>query len=682
MSQGYRADVDGLRAVAIILVILFHYGFGGVEGGFVGVDVFFVISGFLITRNIEGRLLAGRFSLAQFYWGRARRLFPALFVWIGLTLVASAALMTPAHFSRVGEASAYSALSISNFFFWSESGYFDESALVKPLLHTWSLGVEMQFYLFWPLILLLLARWRRVWSVQLGVLIGLSAASVYAAEQWLVHDPDGAFFLPQFRLAEFGIGALCARCDELRPPAWMRELMTMAGLTAILFAALSYTESTSFPGLASLTPCAGAALVIAAHDAPYSGAVLRNRIASGIGLISYSLYLVHWPIWVLVGYWWATPFSIPAKAGLIAVSGGLAFASYRLVEQPSRRGHGANSASRDREFGFRCLAVLSILCAVGWHVAVHDGWRWRTGEAPAIPDSLRHHFTPGPKEKLDEYTSRRIVGADKPGAPDVLVIGDSHAEHLKVGLDYLGEKANLKILIWSHNGCPPVFGTSKIYGENANPNFERRTQLCAEQIQAWQDLLKEQKFAYVILAARWMWLFEPTEYEGEVVRLRRHFLVDSDRPSMTTESSRKVFIQGLERTVREITRGGARGLIVSQPPLRLKRLADCENVPRLFYRESDIQRRCEVDFTSTMNRLEFTDRVISETAARNAAAFAWLPSRSLCDEDQRRCRHGQAGVNFYRDESHLSARGALYLAKDFEPRFQEFLGANDGGGRE
>lgn len=288
----YRPEIDGLRAVAVLPILLFHLDFAPFSGGFVGVDVFFVISGYLITRIVKRDLEAGRFSFRGFYSRRIRRLFPALLATLALTLGAGYLVQIPASFARLASSTLYATFSLANVQFWWTSSYFDEASGLKPLLHTWSLSVEEQFYLLWPALLwLTIRRGRRLAPCAIAL---LSVATLVWAEITLISDASKAFFLMPFRIWEFGLGALLVWLPAgLQTRRAAREAALALGLAAIAWAVFTYDHETAFPGLAAVAPCAGAALCIMAGNPRTLGGLLRNRVAVGIGKLSYSIYLVH-----------------------------------------------------------------------------------------------------------------------------------------------------------------------------------------------------------------------------------------------------------------------------------------------------------------------------------------------------------------------------------------------------
>lgn len=303
----YRQDIEVMRAIAVICVVVFHIDENWLSGGFIGVDVFFVISGYLITQNLIVQKSSGDFSYRQFYARRARRLFPAAFVTILITFLLGVLWFSPEHLMALSEAVIYSLLSASNILFWRSSGYFDSSSEFNPLLHMWSLSVEEQFYLVWPLVIsgvLLIKNKVR----ELVFFIGIAGFSLVLTEYALTKDASAAFFLMPCRVVEFSMGALCiwARRLYLEQFFARAHLLTatvyLTGFFIIMFSAVSFSQETKFPGLSAVLPCMGAALMICAGDKVRFSYIVNNRFMMGIGSISYSLYLVHWPLIIFYKY--------------------------------------------------------------------------------------------------------------------------------------------------------------------------------------------------------------------------------------------------------------------------------------------------------------------------------------------------------------------------------------------
>src|SRR5271170_3095038 len=295
----YRPEIDGLRALAILPVLLFHYRVSPFRGGFVGVDVFFVISGYLITQLIEAERREGRFSIARFYERRVRRIFPALFVMLTAATIAAAFILFPVDLVRYANSLLATAGFAANFEFWREAGYFDVAAAEKPLLHLWSIAVEEQFYLVFPALLLLFQS-RRV-AITLAIFVLSFAFAVWG----VIHAPSAAFYLLPGRAWELMLGALLAlHAVPFIERRWIREALAVTGIALIAIAVFGYSKDTPFPGAAALLPCLGAALVIysSVPGITSASAVLSLPPLVFVGRISYSLYLWHWPLYVFARY--------------------------------------------------------------------------------------------------------------------------------------------------------------------------------------------------------------------------------------------------------------------------------------------------------------------------------------------------------------------------------------------
>ncbi|WP_300512961.1 acyltransferase family protein [Aliiroseovarius sp.] len=335
----YRREIDGLRTVAVLPVILFHGGFTVFSGGYVGVDVFFVISGFLITTILLGDLERGEFSLLRFYERRARRILPALFTVMVASVPFAWALMMPVELRGFGQSLAAVSLFISNVLFWQESGYFDTSAEEKPLLHTWSLAVEEQYYLLFPVLLFFL--WRTGRNPTVTVLCVLSLISLSAAEWGVRHAPTANFYLIPFRAWELFAGSICALLA--RDGAALKENGLLGGLGLGLIAAsvLLFDSATPFPSLYALVPVIGTVLVILyATPSTLPGRLLATRPMVGIGLISYSAYLWHQPMFAYARLALRETPPMALMSGLALASLALAWLSWRYIEAPfRRRGH-------------------------------------------------------------------------------------------------------------------------------------------------------------------------------------------------------------------------------------------------------------------------------------------------------------------------------------------------------
>ena len=460
--RAYRPDIDGLRAVAVVAVILTHAGVAGFTGGFVGVDIFFVISGYLIYRDLIRRLAEGRLSLFGFYGRRMRRTFPAFYLVCAVTLAGAALLLMPGDLDELARSMIAAVCLVPNIFYLTQVGYFDGAAMSKPLLHTWSLGVEEQFYLLAPLLPLALARFapRRRKAVLVALFVGALALAIGIR----LLSRDAAFYLMPARAFEFLVGCLLA--EAIVPPVrarWLAEALTAIAALALVVSITAFSDATPLPGLLSLVPCLATAAIIHVGGTRNTavGAALGWRGAAFVGLISYSLYLWHWPLIVALRYadLRATP-TLALGAGVLLF--GLSSLSWRFVETPFRD---PRSQWRGRA-PFLVPAGAAVLVATCALTVAADGWPHRFPPdvaSVAAYYAYRDHkpFREGQcfitsKNHLADYdraTCLRIV----PGKKNVLLLGDSHAAHLWTGLADTWPDVNF--LQATASGCKPVIGS-------------------------------------------------------------------------------------------------------------------------------------------------------------------------------------------------------------------------------
>jgi len=457
----FLPHIEGLRAFAVMAVLAFHFKLlPCFAGGFVGVDVFFVISGYLITRNVFPEIQKEVFSFQTFYGRRISRIVPALFFTIALTLTAGIIFSSPADLKHTSESAIASIFSVSNFYFWSQSGYFEASAIQKPLLHTWALAVEFQYYLIWPVLIALLVRLLRNTRNSVVVLTAVGVLSFIVAEIAIVKDPSGAFYLMPFRIGEFTVGAVCALVPfRLTAAGWIRNTLALSGFILFFYAVFTYSDATRFPGLMALVPCLGAVLLIRfGSESKIAQPLLSNRLFVGLGRISYSLYLVHWPLFVFFRQWHGCDPGVVGRISIIVVSVITAVAMYRFVENPFRISSQSEKKNTRSFADFMKLSAGGMVClfTVSMMISAGNGWAWR------FPDELTRFSKEAEAEKkarfklvheMSSVNQSIVVGTPKKGFT-VIIIGDSHAPDALNALaahypEYHYEVHGLA-------GCPPL----------------------------------------------------------------------------------------------------------------------------------------------------------------------------------------------------------------------------------
>ncbi len=500
-AREYRPDIDGLRGVAVTSVLIHHINGRLLPGGFIGVDIFFVISGFLITSHIFREIQAGSFQWKEFYKRRINRILPAFLTMIAFCLLVSPFLLS-ANDLIVFTKSAFAAVvGLSNIFFLRAYGaYFAPEAGEAVLLHTWTLGVEEQFYIIWPILLLLivsLAR-HRLLTILAGLTIVAVVVSAYGAE----HFPKAAYYLLPTRFFELLIGGILAvfLADRQRPRWSHSPLVALVGYFLILYGLFRLNSQSTFPGLNALFPCLGSALLILYGTDRRPSAVLSNRVLVFIGLISYSLYLWHWPIIAYVNYL-GIPIGPTAGLGIVALSVSLAWLSWKYIEVPFRSS-GAKLRFGEvviRRFAAPAFIIFSLaLVCIGF-----NGFPNRfdpsvsTYEAMAAtkPNEIRSrcHASIVEYDRKPDIACR--LGAEKEYL-DGILIGDSFANHFTGMVDVLAKADGIAIMDYTMDACAPIIG----YAPAMRGDYVSK---CALRKAYVFDLLDQRKFRYVILAADW-----------------------------------------------------------------------------------------------------------------------------------------------------------------------------------
>lgn len=502
MSQStrpaHRPDVDGLRAIAVLAVIFFHAGAPGIWGGFVGVDVFFVISGFLITGILKHQLADGSFSLLRFYERRVRRIFPGMIFLLMVVMAFASFTLLPLDIEKLGASAVSAAFFVSNHHFLATSGYFAGAAHDQALLHTWSLAVEEQFYLVWPVLMLVALRlgWRSSTWVVLGILLSLAVSEVMVRR-----DIDAAYYLAVSRAWELGVGAWLAMTpigtqERKHLPA---APMALLGLLLIAYAVRSFNSMTAFPGLAALVPVVGAAMVIRAGRNSGTGNVVSRALGhpalTWVGQRSYALYLWHWPVMVFSRMVWFSEDGWSHVALTVGLSFAFAEVSHRFVEAPLRQAWPSLAPGRVVLLG---LLPWCLVGGVAWGLSQGhstrtdlDAKQRRLAEYVAYDGDAAYRggscFIVGQKGTFDSARCLRAT-TDK---PRMLLVGDSHAAHLWPGMEGVWGK-QFNVLQATETGCRPL--VSAPHGVPECREFMRRILI---------DWVKDNPVDVLVLAGRW-----------------------------------------------------------------------------------------------------------------------------------------------------------------------------------
>jgi peptidoglycan/LPS O-acetylase OafA/YrhL len=492
----YRADIDGLRAIAVTVVLIYHTGISSLRGGFIGVDVFFVISGFLITSLLRADLQRGTFSIARFYERRVRRIFPALIAVVGVTLAVAPFVLFPIEI-RTTTLTAIAALSsFSNLYLLNSAGYFGADVNSQPLIHTWSLGVEEQFYLAFPLLLAVIGAARP--RMALWAIVGVALASLVAGILLTIEDRDVAYYFPLTRAWELLAGSLLAYRSIPLMPRLFREIGMLAALLLLLACAVKFHSGLAFPGYYAVIPCLAAVMLIGLGG--QGPTAVKSLLSSPpfvwVGKISYSLYLWHWPIFVYYQLVRGAALSVPEVLGLVLASILAAYLSWRYIEQPFRE---RKISANRRQLWIWAGTTYLILCIGAGLLYGAVRTLAPDSDANRLASYIDYDDTPvyrrgvcfilGHLNSVADYNRDTCLkpAADK---PNILLIGDSHAAHLWSGLHAVMPQDN--IMQATSSGCKPVIA---LKGERG----------CVDLMHlVFSDFINSHHPDTLILSARWI----------------------------------------------------------------------------------------------------------------------------------------------------------------------------------
>lgn len=627
----YRPEIDGLRAVAVIPVILFHAGVNIFKGGYVGVDIFFVISGYLITSILLSELQSGEYSILRFYERRARRILPALFLVILCCIPFAWMWMLPSELERFSKSIVSVVLFVSNIQFWREEGYFAPEVDLKPLLHTWSLAVEEQYYVLFPLFLL--ATWRLGRRRVFWLICAVAGLSLLTSEWGWRHEPTANFYLAPTRAWELLAGSICAFWllgRNQRPNNWLSAL----GLGLIVFAILVYDDTVPFPSLYALVPVLGAALIILfAADGGWVARLLRTRAFVGVGLISYSAYLWHQPLFAFARIRSFTEPSMGLMIALAALSLILAYFSWRFVEQPFRKGQYSLLPSRRSVFA-ASGAVGALFIGLGLTGDVNDGFASRSREGANL-SHLEERLTVNFGLSDDcEDGFNRSANCITSGQPNVLLWGDSFAMHLAQGL--LASEPNIHLQQETMSVCAPIIGVAPIDATDYTEAWSRKCIAFNDDVINF--IGQDGHFDLVILSSPFSMV------EGD-------FMTRDGRVHKTDEVA--LLHDELVNTANRIRAIGPRVVIVSPTPRSGWNNGLCAARASIANWPDEV---CNFALDTDFAPFEFLNSLIGDVPV------LWLTSE-ICSQDV--CRPKRGDLYIYRDEGHLSKEGSAYLGRTY-----------------
>jgi len=657
MTPKYRPDIDGLRAVAVLSILFFHVGIKHFSGGYVGVDIFFVISGYLITSIIVRELGAGQFSIARFYERRVRRILPALTVVVVATLLAGLVLLSPAQLADLGRSATATSVFSSNIFFFLGSGYFDGSSELKPLLHTWSLAVEEQYYILFPFLLMFIAKRHSsrfgVWLISVGII------SLLACIYWTGINGSATFYLIPFRAWELLIGSVLAL--QLLPKfegAAARNVLSIVGLAMMLTSVFVYTHDTLFPGAAALLPTLGTAFVI---HAGAGGKTFVNRALSVrpmvfFGLISYSLYLWHWPIVVFAKQYLINEWTDLETGLILTVIVLLSTLSWRFVETPFRNRQ--LLGPRERLF-MRFAVVTVVVISASLTLVFMNGFPGRNTTAPMsdvmATDPGWQHWKNCEEAGEKEGGTSKLCSIGAPDLPPTFLLwGDSHALSMASAVNLSADRQGAAGLLAVRTACPPLLSLDRP-GERSCSEFNAAI---------LEHVGGRPEIETVILAARWAISSNGTRYKNESGRSMS--LVDRESDSTEAGDNAALFELGLWRTINALEKQGKNIVLVTQVP------EIGHDVPSATYSAKltgrDVNAMIAPSVEEYRERTAIATRVFDALQAERELTIV-DPSKLLCQGQN--CGVVMDGTPLYRDDNHLSLRGCVLVSDLFDGIFAE-----------
>lgn len=646
----YRREIDGLRAIAVLAVILFHADLEPFSGGFVGVDIFFVISGYLITSIIKSELESGEFSIVKFYERRARRILPALFFMLVCCLPFAIAWLLPEDLISFGKSLLSVSTFSSNFYFLNSTDYFSPAAEEQPLLHTWSLAVEEQYYVLFPLLLIFL--WRRMRARIPEMILLIATLSLLASElSWRSGNSEMNFYLLHTRAWELLAGSLLA----LTPGSPLQSLrkwsgaLAMLGLAMILYGIFMLDGSTPSPSLQIMPPVLGTVLVLAyAQQTNLAGRLLGSPLLVGIGLISYSAYLWHQPLFAFARITLDHHASYLIMLLLSALSLLIGYASWKYIETPFRKAR----HSRQRILTASGIGLASV-ALLGFASTYDQGLKQRF----EVPDSVLASITRADApcfDKIGQHAQGNVIcsidGGD-PGTPDYLVLGDSHMYALLPAFRAAEQASGAIGGYAGYSGCPPLLLIHALRKDQQKKDCHALNRRVFEYV-------RDNHVKTVFLVARWAF-YTNGDYHGS----SPSYLALRQNDEKSLAISRTALIAGLQETVRRYAGINTRVVIINQIPQQLGPARD------IYYRAFATDTPA-----ATLSRLSVPREMHESLLTHARSAFAGLRQSDqlqvidltsrLCDAQH--CLVGHEDRSFYFDDDHLSVTGALRLTKDVQ----------------
>ncbi len=629
----FRKDINGLRAIAVIAVVLFHFSAAWMPGGFAGVDVFFVISGFLMTGIIFKKIEQKRFSLAAFYIARANRIIPALAVLCMVLLVFGWLYLIPSDYNLLGKHIAGSLAFVSNMVYFKEAGYFDAASNQKWLLHTWSLSVEWQFYILYPLILVAMRKFMTLQAMKTTVLVGTVLGfilCVVVSDQW----PNAAYYLLPARAWEMMIGGV-AYLYPMAIKQGHKKRLEWLGLGLIVGAYVFISKNNPWPGYLALLPVLGTFLIIQAqrNDSLMTG----NIVFQKLGAWSYSIYLWHWPIVVAINYFLLSELFIYLGLGLCVLLG---FMSHQYIESFKFKNNFSGLLSY-----LKCQPIAMVLVIGAMSLAVYNFTL--NGYLYQMPQSVLNSFKRGDYECFNKeglHAKASEFCTITKGQNKVFAFGDSHSYSVLPALELFAKDNNFALTYAGYSSCPPLMG---VYPQHVN-KIDKSCQLLNDKV---MNFVIDNHYDFVFLAARWTYYTQ-----GDYTNGAMQYLVTQKGEPGSQANSIAAFKKGLAATFKRYSDNKIKVVVMLQVPMQ-------EHKPKSIYYSALVSNQVQqvllnqkaVSLQKHVAFQQATNQMIRDEAKRYSYVTVVDPTHSLCDDNI--CPVGDEAASYYFDDDHLSVYG-------------------------
>jgi peptidoglycan/LPS O-acetylase OafA/YrhL len=658
----YRPDIDGLRSIAVLSVVFFHGFPTTFPGGFIGVDVFFVLSGFLISNILFNQIENGAINWSLFYLNRIKRIFPALLLVLLSAIIIGYFLLLPIEYENLGKHIAGGSLFINNFILWHEAGYFDKTSVLKPLIHLWSLGIEEQFYLIWPMLIFF------VWRLRLNPIISLIIFSVISFSinlAWINHANIRAFYFPISRFWELGLGGLLAyitfntmkhnnlRVFRISKNLIAVNLLSIFALSSLVMCIFFFSERLSYPGWAALMPTGCTTILLFTDNSWINRNILSFRLMTFIGLISYPLYLWHWELFSFARIVYSGTISSELTTFLIVLSFLLAWLTYQTIEKPIRFSKWAKQHSR--YIALLLFGGLFIIGLVGVLINQNHGFINRTmvkknnlllNDITAFNDFRKQTIPCGLVTQHKDLKQITWCLQNKKGRPQKVVWGDSHAEHLFPGIIKSDKVTNWLLL--EQSSCPPLMGVES-YWRGASDQCKKSNDSILKAIIATPSI------DTVVLSSMGPFYISDDNYAAGFQGSNtpdRHFLKTKnlDKPK------RGVFYDGLSKTIYELKKAGKKVILFQDTP-------ELPFMPeRCINRRLSPKKTCFITKESVMARQRQYVAILQKIS-RGQKIPIFNPINLICNEHN--CPLIKNHHLIYRDSHHLSVAGSELIGEHF-----------------